>query len=72
VLSGNNNAGPLGLTLSIRCTDSMIQNRNWNFNGNSARWDVFDDEIASGTVVNARFNYRFEIGNGGLGVTAED
>jgi iron complex outermembrane recepter protein len=68
VLQGNYNRGPLSLGLSVRYTDSMIQNRNWNFLGNSTRWDVADNEIASETLVDARFNYRFETGNGNLGL----
>jgi outer membrane receptor protein involved in Fe transport len=55
--------GPLSLTLSARYTDSMIMNRNWNFNGNSTRWDVADNEIAAETIVDARFNYRFQAGD---------
>ena len=66
VLSGNYNRGPLSLGLSVRYTDSMLMNRNWNFNGLSTRWDVADNEVASETVVDARFNYRFQMGNGDL------
>ncbi|HUF73619.1 MAG TPA: TonB-dependent receptor [Gammaproteobacteria bacterium] len=68
VIQGGYNRGPLSLGLSVRYADSMIQNRNWNFNGNSARWDVADNEIASETLVDARFNYQFETGNGDLGL----
>jgi outer membrane receptor protein involved in Fe transport len=44
----------------------MLYNRAWNFNGTSTRWDVADNEIASETIVDARFNYRFETGGGVL------
>jgi outer membrane receptor protein involved in Fe transport len=64
LVQGNYNRGPLALTLSVRYADSMLFNRNWNFNGTSTRWDVADNEIASETVVDARFNYRFETGGG--------
>jgi outer membrane receptor protein involved in Fe transport len=52
--------------LSVRYTDAMVQNRSWNFLGNSTRWDVFDNEIASETMVDGRFNYRFATGSGNL------
>jgi outer membrane receptor protein involved in Fe transport len=68
VIQGNYNRGPLGINLSVRYTDSMIQNRNWNFNGNSTRWDVLDNEIASETIVDARINYRFAVRNTDLSV----
>lgn len=61
VIQGNYNRDKLGVGLSVRYTDSMLQNRNWNFNGNSTRWDVFDNEIASETIVDARINYRFAV-----------
>jgi outer membrane receptor protein involved in Fe transport len=66
LIQGNYNRGPLGLSLSVRYTDSMLYNRAWNFNGTSTRWDVADNEIASETIVDARFNYRFETGGGVL------
>jgi outer membrane receptor protein involved in Fe transport len=56
----------LALTLSINYADSMLYNRNWNFQGTSTRWDVADNEISSETIVDARFNYRFEMGGGDL------
>lgn len=68
ILTGSYNRGPLGLQLSVRYTDSMLANRNWNFHGNSNRWDVFDNEIASETIVDARFNYRFETSAAQLGL----
>jgi outer membrane receptor protein involved in Fe transport len=58
----------LAFTLSVNYADSMLANRNWNFNGTSNRWDVADNEIASETVVDARFNYRFETGGGVVNV----
>jgi iron complex outermembrane recepter protein len=64
LIQGTYNRGPLAFTLSVNYTDSMLANRNWNFNGTSNRWDVYDNEIASETMVDARFNYRFEAGGG--------
>jgi outer membrane receptor protein involved in Fe transport len=58
----------LALTLSVNYADSQLANRNWNFNGTSNRWDVADNEIASETVVDARFNYRIETGGGVVNV----
>lgn len=66
VIQGSYYRGPLSLVLSVRYADSMLYNRNWNFNGTSTRWDVADNEIASETVVDGRFNYRFEMGGGTL------
>jgi iron complex outermembrane recepter protein len=60
LMSGNYNRGPLSLAVSVRYTDSMLINPNWNFNGTSSRWDVFDNEVKAETVVDARFGYRFE------------
>lgn len=64
LIQGTYNRGPLAFTLSVNYTDSMLANRNWNFNGTSNRWDVADNEVAAETVVDARFNYRFEMGGG--------
>jgi iron complex outermembrane recepter protein len=60
LISGSYNRGPLSVALSARYTDSMLINPNWNFNGTSTRWDVFDNEVKAETVVDARFGYRFE------------
>jgi outer membrane receptor protein involved in Fe transport len=68
VIQGNYNRGPMSVGLSLRYTDAMLQNRNWNFNGASTRWDVLDNEIASETIVDARFNYRIQTSNGDLGL----
>jgi hypothetical protein len=68
LVQGNYFRGPLGLSLSVRYTDPQLVNANWNFNGTSVRWDVADNEVASETVVDARFNYRFETGGGVINV----
>lgn len=70
LLSGTYNRGNLGFTLSARYTDSQLVNSVWNFNGPSTRWDVADNEVASETIVDARFNYRFDTGSGSLNVFA--
>ncbi len=70
LLSGTYNRGNLGFTLSGRYTDSQLVSSVWNFNGPSTRWDVADNEVASETIVDARFNYRFDMGSGSLNVFA--
>jgi hypothetical protein len=65
-VQGNYNRGPLSFTLSVRYTDAMIANQNWNFNGVSRRWDVLDNEISSETVTDARFAYRFDTRGGAI------
>jgi outer membrane receptor protein involved in Fe transport len=70
LLSGTYNRGNLGFTLSARYTDEMLVNSLWNFNGPSTRWDVADNEVAAETVLDARFNYRFDMGGGSLNVFA--
>lgn len=65
-IQGNFNRGPMNVGLSLRYTDSMIANQNWNHNGTSTRWDVLDNEISSETVVDARFGYRFDTGGGAV------
>jgi len=66
LVSGSYNRGPLSVLLSARYTDSLLINRNWNFNGTSTRWDVLDNELGSETIVDARFNYDFDTANGRL------
>jgi outer membrane receptor protein involved in Fe transport len=69
LVQGNYFRGPLGLSLSVRYADSQLVNQNWNFNSPiSTRWDVADNEVASETVVDARFNYRFETSSGAINV----
>ena len=41
-------------------------NRNWNFNGNSERWDVADNTVDSTIIVDARVNYTFDLFGGFL------
>jgi hypothetical protein len=70
LLSGTYNRGNLGFTLSARYTDAMLVSSIWNFNGPSTRWDVADNEVASETILDARFNYRFDMANGSLNLFA--
>jgi len=60
-ISGNYMRGPLSVSLVARYTDDMLINPNWNFNGNSTRWDVADNTIDSEVLVDARVGYRFEV-----------
>src|SRR5690606_30003739 len=66
VLSGNYSRGPLSVAMTTRYTDSMLINRNWNFNGSSTRWDVFDNTVRAEVLVDARVGYRFNTGGGDL------
>jgi len=61
ILSGNYNRGPLGLSMQARYTSEMLLNANWNYQGASTRWDVFDNTIEATTLVDARVNYSFDI-----------
>ena len=66
LLSGNYARGPLSIMMMARYTDSMLINRNWNFNGSSTQWDVFDNEVASEILVDARFSYSFDTRGGNI------
>ncbi|MBN2060160.1 MAG: TonB-dependent receptor [Deltaproteobacteria bacterium] len=61
IISGNYNRGPLGLSMQARYTSEMLMNANWNYNGASTRWDVFDNTVDATTLVDARVNYRFDV-----------
>ena len=66
LLSGNYIRGGFGLSMQARYEDSMLLSRNWNFNGASTRWDVFDNTIESSIYVDARANYRFDMDESSL------
>jgi outer membrane receptor protein involved in Fe transport len=70
VISGNYNRGPLSLALAARYASSMIIQRTWNTGAAGgaapALWDVADNETDAETVLDARFDYRFETANGGV------
>jgi hypothetical protein len=68
LVSANYNRGPLSLSLTTRYTDAMAINLNWNFSGTSTRWDVYDNEVSSEVVTDARVNYTFDTANGRLGL----
>jgi iron complex outermembrane recepter protein len=70
ILSGNFNRGPLGVSMLARYTGRTVQNLNWNWRGASTRWDVLDNTIESQVIVDARANYRFQVGGGTLNVFA--
>jgi outer membrane receptor protein involved in Fe transport len=71
VLSGNYNRGPMSLSLTARYASSMIIQRTWNTGqaGGAAApalWDVADNETDAETVLDARFDYRFETAGGNV------
>ena len=70
VISGNYNRGPLSLSLVARYASSMIIQRTWNTGAaggpSPALWDVADNETDAETVLDARFDYRFETANGNV------
>jgi outer membrane receptor protein involved in Fe transport len=70
VLSGNYNRGRLSVSLAARYASSMIIQRTWNTGetggGAPALWDIADNETESETVLDARFDYRFETANGNV------
>jgi outer membrane receptor protein involved in Fe transport len=70
VISGNYSRGPLSLSLAARYASAMIIQRTWNTGvaggATPALWDVADNETDAETVLDARFDYRFETANGGV------
>jgi len=70
VLSGFYNRGPLSLSLAARYASSMIIQRTWNTGAPGgaapALWDITDNETDAETILDARFDYRFETGNGNV------
>ncbi len=68
ILSGNYNRGPLGLSMQARYTGEMLLNANWNYNGASTRWDVFDNTVDAEILVDARVSYRFHLKGGNYNV----
>ncbi len=61
VATGTYNRGPLSLSLVGRYQEGTLLNLNWNHNGSSTRWDVFDNYIGSTTTYDARVGYNFEV-----------
>jgi outer membrane receptor protein involved in Fe transport len=70
VLTGNYNRNALSLSLSARYASSMTIQRTWNTGVTGgpapALWDVADNESDAETVLDARFDYRFDTGNGNM------
>jgi iron complex outermembrane recepter protein len=70
ILTGNYNRDPLSLSLSVRYASAMRIQQNWNTGqaGGAvpALWDVADNETDAETVLDARFDYRFDTGNGSV------
>jgi iron complex outermembrane receptor protein len=70
VLSGTYMRGPLSVSLIGRYTEGQMLNQNWNHNGTSTRWDVFNNRIGSIMEWDARVGYSFEVANTNLNVFA--
>jgi hypothetical protein len=70
VISGNYNRGPLSLSLVARYASAMTIQRTWNTGATGgaapALWDIADNEADAETVLDARFDYRFDTANGGM------
>ena len=66
ILSGTYRRGPFGLYAQARYTGETLKNEDWNFNGNSTRWDVADNTVDSTILVDAKVNYIFEVFGGFL------
>ncbi len=70
VVTGNYNRNALSLSLSARYASSMVIQRTWNTGvaggAAPALWDVADNETDAETVLDARFDYRFDTGNGSM------
>ncbi len=58
--------GPLGISMQHRYTDKTLIWRNWNYSGNSTRWDVFDNTNDATIITDAQANYRFDLDRGYL------
>jgi outer membrane receptor protein involved in Fe transport len=70
VLTSSYNRGPLSVSLVGRYTDGQMLSQNWNFNGTSTRWDVFNNAIGSTTLWDARVGYNFEVAGSNVNVFA--
>lgn len=70
VMTGSYNRGPLSLSLVGRYTEGTLLNQNWNFNGSSTRWDVFDNYLGSTTTYDARIGYNFDVAGTNVNVFA--
>jgi outer membrane receptor protein involved in Fe transport len=51
----------LALSLVGRYTEAQMLNANWNYNGTSTRWDVYNNAIGSTTLWDARVGYNFDV-----------
>ena len=58
--------GPLGFNLMNTYTSKTLVYRNWNYNGTSTRWDVFDNTVDAEIITDAQVDYRFDLDRGYL------
>jgi iron complex outermembrane receptor protein len=70
ILTGNYRRGPFGFFAQAKYTGETLMNEDWNFNGESERWDVADNTVDSTILVDARVNYIFEVFGGFLDLYA--
>jgi iron complex outermembrane receptor protein len=70
VITGNYNRDALSFSLSARYASAMVIQRTWNTGqpggAAPALWDVADNETDTETVLDARFDYRFDTSNGAI------
>jgi iron complex outermembrane recepter protein len=66
MLSFGYRRGPFGFNLTHRYTDKTLIYRDWNYNGKSTRWDVFDNTVESEILSDAQVSYRFDLDRGNL------
>jgi outer membrane receptor protein involved in Fe transport len=70
VITGNYSRGPLSFALSARYASAMTIQRTWNTGAaggpSPALWDIGDNETDAETVIDARFDYRFDTANGNV------
>ena len=65
-VSFNYQRGPFGFWFQNRYTGETLINRNFNYNGTSDRWDVYDNTREAEIITDANVNYRFELDRGNL------
>jgi iron complex outermembrane recepter protein len=57
---------PFTLSFTNRYTDKTLINRDWNYQGKSTRWDVYDNTVESEIITDAQVSYRYDLDKGNL------
>ncbi len=65
-VSLNYRRGPFGFWFQNRYTGKTLINRNWNYNGTSERWDVYDNTRDAEILTDVNMTYRFDLDRGNL------